>query len=437
MTLQFPIRLPVPSEPGSPPTTPPLPLRSFTLTGYTNGTATAAFNSSLGGAARIFLSPFSLLSGGVLQTGAVMLPYPAVNPHTRLLIFVYQGGASARTGWAGSTGTATAEDQEMLTMLSNSRSALLTALSTPPPVSITPVRPRLDDHGLPDRLFYRVTETVVDSDHDGVADNAELANSLNQGYTGNASDPSRYDPGNGGMWDGFNDLAIAEIVTTNDGAWGVLTETGGALEYPDYVEIFNPTASQVNLGTYYLSDRTTNLRKFAFPAGSALAAGARAVVLCRSSNAAVTATLPAGIYAAAFTLEATPELVVLSRQDTTTPANTVVVDAVIPGPGSPRAGRCCPLPRQPLPRSSSLRCRRANWSRVPRRSIDGPLPATTPASATTTPSFATRRMRLLRCAGASPAIPRRWRKTGQDSSALLPSLASPSARAVSTRADNS
>ena len=47
----------------------------------------------------------------------------------------------------------------------------------------------------------------------------------------------------------------------------------------DFVEFYNPTGADVDLGGYFLSDVPTNLDKFEIPAGTVVPAGGHLLVL--------------------------------------------------------------------------------------------------------------------------------------------------------------
>ena len=56
----------------------------------------------------------------------------------------------------------------------------------------------------------------------------------------------------------------------------------------DFVEFYNPTAADVDLGGYFLSDNLNNLDKFEIPAGTSVPAGGHLIVICSGEGELVT-----------------------------------------------------------------------------------------------------------------------------------------------------
>src|ERR1019366_6092641 len=56
-------------------------------------------------------------------------------------------------------------------------------------------------------------------------------------------------------------VVISEFMAINS---TTLTDEDGA--YSDWIELFNPSTNTVNLGGWYLADKTTNLTHWMFPA---------------------------------------------------------------------------------------------------------------------------------------------------------------------------
>jgi CotH kinase protein/Lamin Tail Domain/Secretion system C-terminal sorting domain len=70
-----------------------------------------------------------------------------------------------------------------------------------------------------------------------------------------------------------DDIAINEIMASNNS-----TASDEAGEFEDWIELYNNTATTVDLSDYYLSDDESNLLKWAFPEGTTLDAGAYLIV---------------------------------------------------------------------------------------------------------------------------------------------------------------
>ena len=56
----------------------------------------------------------------------------------------------------------------------------------------------------------------------------------------------------------------------------------------DFVEFYNPTAADVDLGGYFLSDNLNNLDKFEIPAGTSVPAGGHLIVICSGEGELLT-----------------------------------------------------------------------------------------------------------------------------------------------------
>jgi CotH kinase protein/Lamin Tail Domain/Secretion system C-terminal sorting domain len=70
-----------------------------------------------------------------------------------------------------------------------------------------------------------------------------------------------------------DDVAINEIMASNNS-----TASDEAGEFEDWIELYNNTATSIDLSNYYLSDDDSNLLKWAFPQGTTLDAGAYLIV---------------------------------------------------------------------------------------------------------------------------------------------------------------
>ncbi len=75
---------------------------------------------------------------------------------------------------------------------------------------------------------------------------------------------------------------ITEFLTDNQG--GLVDNKGHT---PDWVEIHNPTLSNIDMGGYYLTDDPENLTMWQFPAGAVLTGGDYMVVFASGDNDAV------------------------------------------------------------------------------------------------------------------------------------------------------
>src|SRR6185503_11879340 len=73
-------------------------------------------------------------------------------------------------------------------------------------------------------------------------------------------------------------LVINEVLARNDGA---VNHEG---TFPDIIELFNSSASSVDLSGLRLTDDLNDLNQFTFPAGTTLAAGAYRVVYANNPD---------------------------------------------------------------------------------------------------------------------------------------------------------
>lgn len=78
----------------------------------------------------------------------------------------------------------------------------------------------------------------------------------------------------------FGQLKINEYTCSNTSLLGLADSYG---EYEDWIEIYNPGSSPVNLSGWYLSDKATNLTKWTIPSGTVNPGGFK-LVFCSKRN---------------------------------------------------------------------------------------------------------------------------------------------------------
>lgn len=117
-------------------------------------------------------------------------------------------------------------------------------------------------------------------------------------------------------------LILFSILSTSIGAQVLINEysaanydetdflAGPGENYSDWIELYNAGSNSVNMGGYYLTDRANKLQKWAIPAGTTIAAGARLVFLADGAD-----TFSGGFYHTNFKLTQTKgnETIVLSN----------------------------------------------------------------------------------------------------------------------------
>ncbi len=80
---------------------------------------------------------------------------------------------------------------------------------------------------------------------------------------------------------------VSEVMCSNDS-----TETAVGVDYVDWIELYNPTASTVDLSGYGLSNNLGRARKWQFPQGTYIAPGEYKIVWCDGETARNTAAEP-------------------------------------------------------------------------------------------------------------------------------------------------
>lgn len=188
-----------------------------------------------------------------------------------------------------------------------------------------------DSDGINDDIeinLYNSNPLVKDTDGDGIDDGDEISSA--NGYV---TDPTKSDTDG----DGFSDaieiaeqtspidefdfpntllpLRINEILTSND-----VGISDGFGKREDWIEIRNPNNQIVNLNGYYLTDDSSNLIKWQFPAISIPASGY--LVVFASGNDVVD---PSGKAHTNFNLSTSGEYLAIVR-----PNGTVIDDAISP-----------------------------------------------------------------------------------------------------------
>ncbi|MBE0534281.1 MAG: lamin tail domain-containing protein, partial [Phycisphaerae bacterium] len=79
-------------------------------------------------------------------------------------------------------------------------------------------------------------------------------------------------------------LLINEILADNKSI--LSTRVNGVVEFPDWIELYNPSSAAVNLTGWYLTDNAKDLTKWAFPAGLTLSPGEYLVVFASGKTQA-------------------------------------------------------------------------------------------------------------------------------------------------------
>ena len=112
-------------------------------------------------------------------------------------------------------------------------------------------------------------------------------------------------------------LVINEFLASNGSVFGTPSGAGGTTQYPDWIEIYNPTTSSANLSGWYLTDKADNLTKWPFP-NISINAGAYLVVFA-SGQSTNTYQDPNGYYHTNFSLDPDGEYLALVQMVGETP----------------------------------------------------------------------------------------------------------------------
>ncbi|MBQ8960036.1 MAG: CotH kinase family protein [Ruminococcus sp.] len=115
--------------------------------------------------------------------------------------------------------------------------------------------------------------------------------------------------------DAAGTLSINEVCSKNT----TMPAPDGGLY--DYVELINPTGSEIDLSGYGLSDKDTKPFRFTVPAGTSIAAGGRLLIYCDATAAATDPTI------APFGMSASGETITLTAPDGTV-ADTITFGAL-------------------------------------------------------------------------------------------------------------
>ncbi|MCH1508377.1 MAG: lamin tail domain-containing protein [Akkermansiaceae bacterium] len=91
----------------------------------------------------------------------------------------------------------------------------------------------------------------------------------------------------------FSQVRINEFMASNTRSVPDITDFE---DYPDWIELHNPGATDVSLDGYYLSDNPDNRFKWAIPAGASIPAGGYLMVIADSQNAAPGEEFPRGYW---------------------------------------------------------------------------------------------------------------------------------------------
>ena len=111
---------------------------------------------------------------------------------------------------------------------------------------------------------------------------------------------------------------ISEFMASNATTW-----KDGHGNYEDWVEIWNPDATSINLSGWRLTDSASNGQKFVFPP-RILAAGGRVVIVCSGRTGSADGTPhidPQGYWHAPFSLAKSGEYLALIQPDGATKAS--------------------------------------------------------------------------------------------------------------------
>ena len=108
----------------------------------------------------------------------------------------------------------------------------------------------------------------------------------------------------------FSGFAAGESIIINEICAKNSTHTAPDGACYDWIELYNPTSSSVNLSGWGISDKESDPFKFTFPSGSAIGAGQYVVIYCDSVMPEIN-----GTYTASFGLSTSGETLYLTSSD--------------------------------------------------------------------------------------------------------------------------
>ena len=81
--------------------------------------------------------------------------------------------------------------------------------------------------------------------------------------------------------------ANSQVMINEYSCSNIATATDNFSNTPDWIELYNAAASPANIGGYYLTDKISNLTKWAFPAGTTISANGFLRVWASAANTVV------------------------------------------------------------------------------------------------------------------------------------------------------
>lgn len=180
-------------------------------------------------------------------------------------------------------------------------------------------------------------------------------------------------------------LQISEIMASNTRAYPDITDFE---DYPDWIELKNSNASDLNLGGYFLSDDPAQPFKWAIPASATVPAGGHLLIIADAHDAAPGQVFPRGYwpwknfttekYHTNFGLSSTGETIVLTQVSGISSVN--LVNASTPPPVAPATVATWKYKDDGSDQSTQWRARNFDdsaWAAGPAELGYGDAPATT------------------------------------------------------------
>ncbi len=315
----------------------------FMVTAFPDGSAVASWTGLDGSQQKAYLPDLNLVYQGQVMQEFISGIIPPDGPGSQPYGLSVWSWSSSKNDPVANLEASPSEQPTLLKLISqvtwvrNQMTAKVDwklanpGLAQPAPAKL------FDDKGQPTREMYRVVESTTDSNFDGITDDQQFTNGLvfNMDLD-NDGIPNGYDRD---LWPAaiyptlnslLSSVLINEVLMSNDHT--VDDEDSSS---QDYVELYNPTNTAMDISGWYLSDSasTGGRTKWSFPAGTIIPSGQFLVIWASGKNRRD----PYAPLHTSFSFSAgsinpfvNPEPVVLSKPN---PAGgtAIIVDSFVPG----------------------------------------------------------------------------------------------------------
>lgn len=267
---------------------PGLPQHDFSISSYLNGDSLIAWKGTDGSPYQLYTtdSYFGVNDPPLFGT-------EVVDPNGDYKLFLFQSGAPLPPNAASLTLAALPQvEQDKITFLTSAQQQIVNELAAN---GGTTTQTGAISSNVGNKGFFRLIIGREDTDGDG------LYNDIEETFGTNPFEDDTDQDGVTDPWDHANigHVIISEFMAANEGT--IADEDGDDNE--DYIELFNPTSSTVNLSNHFLACSINDLNRWQIPNGVTLAPGQSLLVFASGKNR----TNPANNLHTDFGLRATGE----------------------------------------------------------------------------------------------------------------------------------